>query len=286
MQAPPDFPRTSAVRLGPLRVNPSITLRDIGTDSNVFNEPTNPKQDLTAALSPEAEAWLGMGRSRLQAKARVDLLYFERYASERSVSTDTQVAFDLRLGRLTPYVTKTFRSSRQRVNLEIDARARRVENAAAAGTSVRLTKKTTAAMEVHHSRFEFDPSAVFRGTNLREVLDRTDDGLSAAVRHRLTPFTTFVIAADTQSTRFPFSPLRAADSVHLGAGVEFNARALLNGSAYVGRQKFNVLDANAPDFQGTVASVDVAHTLGGTTRLALRVDRNVEYSFEANERIT
>jgi hypothetical protein len=39
-------------RYGPLTMTPSIALNNFGQDGNVFNEPENPKQDLTASIQP------------------------------------------------------------------------------------------------------------------------------------------------------------------------------------------------------------------------------------------
>jgi hypothetical protein len=281
---PPEPPRSSWLRLGPVRVDPSISIHDFGVDQNVFNEATNPKQDVTAIITPQAHAWMRLGRGSLQARTIVDLTYFQRYATQRSVNTDTQFTFGMRLGRLTPYVTEAFSNTSQRLNLEIDARAPRTEHRTAVGGKLQVTPRTTVAAEARRTRIDFDPDAVFLGTVLRDVLNRSDDGFGVAVRQAVTPFTTLVAAVDRQETRFPFSPLRNADSLRVSGGAEFNTRALVAGSIYVGRQSFTLIGTGAaPSFEGTVVSAGIGHTIAGSTRVSLSLERSVSYSFEPFE---
>jgi hypothetical protein len=283
LTGPPEPAATSSVHVGPLKLNPAVTIRDFGVESNIFNESVNPKSDFTTTLSPEVDAWMRLGHGRLQAKTRVDFVYFADYAEERSANTYTRLTYDLPLGRFDPYVSNEFLKTNERMNLEIDARARRSENATSAGTTIRISKKTSAAFEVRRTIVRFDSGSEFLGTDLATVLNRTDDGLRTAFRYALTPYTTVVGAYDTQRTTFLLAPERDTNSSRVGAGVEFGVRALINGSMYVGQQTFSLTDPGIPAFQGPIASINMAHVFAGSTRVSFSLDRNIVYSFEPTE---
>ena len=76
--------RRVRLRLGPLYLNPSIGLTGAGVDDNVFNEPgETAKSDYTATLSPATDLWLRFGPSWINGTVREDLIYYQKYASER-----------------------------------------------------------------------------------------------------------------------------------------------------------------------------------------------------------
>src|SRR5262245_11594260 len=58
-------PNAVRIRLGPLWLNPTVSMPAIGIDTNVFNDPESrgPKQDFAIVLSPRADLWLHMGRT-------------------------------------------------------------------------------------------------------------------------------------------------------------------------------------------------------------------------------
>jgi hypothetical protein len=52
-------------RFGPLAVTPKVELKNLGWDSNVFNESENPKSDFTATADVPIDWWLRFALSRL-----------------------------------------------------------------------------------------------------------------------------------------------------------------------------------------------------------------------------
>jgi hypothetical protein len=53
-------PETAPVRLGPFGITPALVLRDLGRDTNVFNERDNPKSDFTLTVVPRLEGCSGL----------------------------------------------------------------------------------------------------------------------------------------------------------------------------------------------------------------------------------
>src|SRR5262249_40999792 len=58
-------PARVRVRIGPLWINPTVAMTNIGVDNNVFNEPDDqdPKSDFTFTLSPAVDLWLRVGET-------------------------------------------------------------------------------------------------------------------------------------------------------------------------------------------------------------------------------
>lgn len=278
---PPADPRADArVHLGPFYLTPSLRVEELGVDTNVFND-AEQQQDFTFTVAPHAELRIPFGRRALiTTLASTDLVYYHRFASERSLNPDVSVRGDLFLNRLTLFAEPSYVNSRQRMNYELDARARRDERAATVGAQLRISSKSGVEVAARGVRIRFDADATVNGTSLRETLNRESRQVSLTMRHAVTPFTTLVLRADAESNRFEVAPLRDSDTVRVTPGVVFNPRALISGSAFVGVRRFETLTEDLEDFTGVVASATLAYTPGGATRVSVTVDRDVTYSYE------
>src|SRR5215470_13403090 len=93
--AQPEPPSNVRIHIGPLFVNPTLALTNAGVDTNVFNEATvdSPKEDFTLTVTPAANMWLRLGRSWWNAEVREDLVYYQKYASERSVNSHYKISW-------------------------------------------------------------------------------------------------------------------------------------------------------------------------------------------------
>jgi hypothetical protein len=60
-------PAKVRVRLGPLSLNPTFAVTNIGIDNNVFYQPDQlrPKSDFTMTVTPATDLWLRLGRTWL-----------------------------------------------------------------------------------------------------------------------------------------------------------------------------------------------------------------------------
>jgi len=279
----PDPISTARMHLGPLAFTPTIAVSNLGIDTNVFNSLDAPKRDFTTTLSPQAQFWLRLGQGRLSGATQLHYVHYQKYATERALSARNEVRVELPLHRITPYVSDTFINARERPGYEIDARARRVENTVRLGTEVRVGGKTSLDFAAGRTRVRFDADEVFLGTHLREVLNRTTDGVYLSLRHDLTPLTTVAIDAEAQRDRFELSPVRNADTVRVVLGLDFSPFTLITGSARAGYRKYDALGSGGRGYRGMVAAADLGYTLRGITRFAVHVERDIAYSFEVAE---
>lgn len=282
-QTQSDPAAAARMHLGRLAVTPAIALQNVGFDSNVFNEVENPKQDFTATVRPQLDAWLHLGHARLSMDGMVEGVYFKRYSSEQSINASSGATIDMHWNRLSAFVGGRFLSTRDRSGFEIDTRSRRIEDALTMGSNLRLSGKTSLGVRAARHTTDFAESSQAFGASLRQALNRHEDAVTALLEHNLTPLTTLVLSADIQHDTFEFSRVRDTRSVLVTPGVRFKPSGRVSGTAFVGYRKFDPIDATVPPFAGAYAAVDLAYTLRGMTRFAVRSQRDVEYSFEPTQ---
>jgi Putative beta-barrel porin 2 len=267
-------------QFGPLGVTPTIALTNLGVDSNVFNTEFDPKSDFTFTTTPRVQSWFRAGRTRWFADTRADLNYFQKYSTERSADITVHGRFEVPLNRMTPWAGGGFSNARQRVGYEIDVRTRRRIEDYGLGVDVRAAPKTTVGLRAQRQTFKFSSRDTFLGTSLREALARTINSAGLQYRQRLTPLTTFVLEADAIREEFDYATERDADGVRVLAGFDLSTFALISGKARVGFRKLDGIGGGLPPFRGVIASVGVATTLIGRTRMEFTGSRDVEYSIE------
>jgi hypothetical protein len=272
---------TARMRFGAIYVTPSIALRDFGVDTNVFNDTTDPKSDLTLTLAPRAQVWLPITRRFLLATStELGFVYFKSFASQRAVNPTIDARGDLRFNRLSVFGAHRFAWTRERANLELDARVRRRENLSRVGVALDVTPKFGVEVALYHSDFDYETNTELRGVDLRDALQRNQRGLQVGLTHRLTSRTSLQLALETQRHRFDFSSDRNADGYSIIPGVRFSPRALISGTADIGFRRFSPLNPSVPSFSGVVAKTTLGYTIFGATRLGVEVDRDLAYSFD------
>ena len=264
-------------------LTPSVALENLGVDTNVFNEAEDPRTDVTTTLGLALGALMRVGRIEVQATGVADLVYFHTYSTERSVNTDLSVSAEAELSRITLFAENVFLNTRERGNFDIDARARRLVNAVRVGGSVRLLSKLAVELAGRQSTTAYAEDAVFLGTSLQQALDHHAQALSVTLRYAVAPRTTLFVTGEAAEARFPFSPVRNSDTIVVRTGGEFEAGAVVSGSAHVGYRRFRPLDDALPGFTGLVAAVEVSYELSETTLLSVSVDRDVQYSFSEHD---
>jgi hypothetical protein len=269
-------------RLGPVRFTPTVTITQLGVDTNVFNEAENPREDFTAQFGPKVLFWMRVGRGVVSGDAGLDYFYFQKYDSQRSFGTSERLRFEYPIGRLTPFGEITYVNTRQRQGYEIDARARRTEVTGRGGLDVRVGGKTTLRALGGHETYRFESEDTLVGSSLSSELDRDTDKVEVAMRRELTPLTTFVVSAEQRWDRFLYSPLRDADGLRITPGFEFKPFALIDGRAFVGYRHFRTLSAEVPDYTGPAVAVDLGYTVRAT-RITGKLNRDVNYSFDEIE---
>jgi Putative beta-barrel porin 2 len=279
-----DPSESAKYHLGAIRFTPYIVIRDLGVDTNVYNEndADNPKQDTTATLGPGVNYWFKLGRARIAATSDLTYTWFRTYDDQRSLNTDNKAMLSVPLNRLTPFVDGHYNNGRQRVSYEIDARSYSTDTAYGGGLDLRVTGKSTLRFEGHQGGVKFREDEFFAGTNLQQALNRDFTSAGFAWRETLTALTIFSVKTDYQQDRFTYSTFKDSNSLRIMPGFEFNPAALIGGLVYVGYQRFDTLDATVPDYSGLVADVAANYRLD-TTKFNVVFKRDITYSYEAQQ---
>ena len=87
---PGSKPAEPMLTFGPLGVTPKLALRQVGVDSNIFNDPNNPSRDVVAVLVPGVEASMRVGSARLTSRTLAEWNYFHRLTEQRSVNVSVR----------------------------------------------------------------------------------------------------------------------------------------------------------------------------------------------------
>lgn len=276
----PETIESMPIHVGPLGLRPSVSITNVGQDSNVFNDADHPQQDFTATIVPRLVARLRARRLLLSYGSATDIVYFKNFKDERSVNSTTDLKLDVDVGRLQPYASVGWVNTKERMNSEVDIRAPRTQRTLAAGTRMLVASRTAIVVNARRFDLAFDDGVQFRGVDLARNLNSRTDSLDAGVQLLLTPLTTFSMTSSFQRDRFAAAPERDADSLRLLPALRFDPTSLIRGSIAVGYRRFRPLSPELPDYSGLLVQVGVGYTLADRTKFDVDLTRDVQYSFE------
>jgi len=278
--------QTSAPAEAQRVIAPAVQITNLGWDDNVFRvgEGGDPVGDFTATVSPSILASIPWSRMQFNGTGQLDFNYFQRFAAIRSIDSDSRANVAIALGRLTPHAGGSLTNARHHRNFEIDFPVRRLDRSWDAGVDVNVSAKTSIGVMVRRSRVDYTGDTVYLESDLASVLGDTSTVSGVSVRYALTPLTTIGAEFEQDHEHLPNAPERNAHGVQLTSSVEFRPLALVSGEARIGVRSRTFNDRNAAPFQGMVTRVDLSYTLLGRTRLTLRSQRDLSYSYRAGER--
>ena len=272
---------TSRFVIGPLGWTPTLTLRDAGVDSNVFNSPSTetPKQDVTGSLAPSVDSVLTLGVMQLATQGRADFVYFERYANERAINGRVAGRMQFPVTRVRPVLTGSWERSKERTGNEIDIRAPRTEMAYSAGIEAQILPASSLTVTGGLSRLQYDEGAKFRGLDLATRLNRQTTTANATIRSTLTPLTKLVIILDGARDEFTTASSHNSDNLRGFAGLEFAPDAVIRGRVGAGYHKMLPRGSDPSlNYAGWTSQADLSYTLLGRTRFTGRTSHDTSYS--------
>jgi hypothetical protein len=278
----PDGAADARLRLGPLSLDPRLTIENAGVDTNVFNDADAPVRDLTVTVGPELDSWIRVGRLDWSGTSRVVWNYFRDSTSQRSFDLGQSGRLGLDLGRVAPFARGVIDRARQRPNLEIDARVRRDTTDVSGGLDLLIGARSRLTLEHGRRELRYD-DATLAGASLARALDRRETTRAVRAHLVLTPLTTLALAAEARQDRFRLSTDRNSDSVRVTGGLHLRPLALVSGRAVVGARRFEPASPLVPAFTGVVADVELAYQVRDLTRFVGLVQRDVDYSFEPSQ---
>ena len=275
-------PNNVRVRLGPLMMNPTISLSNMGIDHNVFNDPPDkqPKQDFTFTVTPLTDLWLRLGPTWLSGSLNESINWYQKYASERTANNTYKLGWFVPTALANLKIDGIYSNVRERPGFEIDTRAARKETSFNGSLEFHTLAKSFVGLTATRTQTRFADDAVYLETNLRTSLNRIDTTYGANFRHQLTPLTSVNISGNHMNTKFEFSPDRDTISNSLNASITFAPEALVKGNMAFGFDDFQPADPTLPAFKGFIGSAELTYVLLGSTRFALAGGRSVQYSYD------
>ena len=250
-----------------------------GYDTNVTSEP-GAIADYELVTVPQVEAWYQAGRLLFNGVSAVELMNYRTQRPIRTLNHFNGISLRVPGAILEPKVSASHRNHFARpTGFEIGERSRRIEDDVLGSLTWLVGSRTALSAEGRLLRIDWDAAAEYRGSNLRESLNRTMTTGEFGVSTELTPLTAVSLSVQLGRDRFEFSPERNGDSVQAGAGITFKSPALLSGSALVAYRRFDSPYSDTLDFTGVVAAVNLAYVRETRTRLLVAFDRQPYFSY-------
>ena len=277
-------PTIGILTVGRVRFAPGITIREIGWDSNVFDEAESelPKEDYVAAVQPDVSAFTRLRFLRLSAYAGSELTYYKTYESERSIGHQVRARADLLLSRVRPFIGVGQVETRTRPNGEIDTRADRQEDEISGGLAFDLSTNALFYGAAYRMSIEYE-DAIESGVNLSQTMTRDDYSYEAGMKTDLTPLLSMQLAASYRHDEFTFEPIRNGQSWGGLATFRFAPEAIVNGTVMVGYRDMDFVDPELNSYRGFIGSASLSYSFLEVGRLSAAFSRSVEYSFDAGE---
>jgi hypothetical protein len=271
---------TAKIDFGPIYMSPTFELTGVGVDNNVFNDESFPKSDITGALGMRTLAGLHYGELlMLQVAQDNTYRYYRRYRSERSIDGTLNLTLELRSRFVRPWVRWERAKTSQRLGFEIDERAERKTPFADFGLDVNAAFRLGISGAARRNRVRFKDTEEYKGQNLSEALDQTNDAYQVFVRYQVTELSDLVFGSEYTRDRFEKSPDRDNDSYFYYAGLRIKTGAMFTGTATAGYRTQTHQKSNVANFKGPTADVDLAMTPSEAIKLQVQFNRDMSYSY-------
>ena len=272
---------------GPLVWTPTFTLREAGVDSNVFNTPLNPRQDVTATALSSVSSVLTLGILQAATDGSLEYLYFDRFAQERGLNRRVSTHLEFPVSRFSPDVTIGWERVKDRAGNEIDTRVPRTGLSYAAGIQTRVGPRLAVTATLGKQKQTYDRGFTFRDTEIAQQLNRESTLVNVTGHLTVTPLTALSLDASVGRDDFPLKPAAANDNMRVDAGFEFAPDAIIRGRAAVGYHsmspRHSVSNAVAANFSGVTSTVDLSYTFLDVTRFTGRFSHDSSYSIDTSQ---
>ena len=277
-------PQSGVLTLGPLRLAPGLTVREIGWDSNVFLEPPEetPVEDFVAAATPDVAAYARLRLLRISAYAGSDLTYYHDSVSERSVGYVFRGRFDFLLSRMRPFLGAGRLETRAQPNGEIDVRADRHEEELSGGLAFDISPHALVYGSSAWSKTDYE-NAFESGVDLSQTLNRERNEYQAGFRTDLTPLLSMQLYGSYTDDQFKYEPLRNATSTAGLATFRIASDAVVTGIVTLGYRDLVSIDPLTKPFRGFTGNAAIAYPFLEIGRITFTANRSTEYSFDSGE---
>jgi len=274
---PPDVSRY--VRWGPLRARPSVSIKNLGYDDNVFfaSGEDPPSGDYRVTLGGDLDGLMLFGdRAFLEFDARLDHTMYQTYGSQNYTN-----------GGLTSRVTIPFRGgwgvfadldlieTTNRPTSEFDTRVKQRTNLFGFGFIVELGWRTYVEFRRAAADLSYDDG---RTDLTAALLDRVRQSNELEFVYRLTGLTSLTLEMTSTDYTFDVDSDRDSTERSILPGFVFGEHSKLGGWVKIGYSNFDMKERGRPDYDGPVGEARLHYRMGSGTTLRLEGGRVVNFA--------
>ncbi len=251
---------------GPLRLFPSLALRNVGYDSNVFFD-ARPKADYTGTFSPEVRAYLPLGGTILfTARENPEYSFYLNEKNRREFSNS--FGFGLRalvLGRFVLDGSAHYDKHRRPQSSELGALVTDTSKGYEAGLTFETPRRTSLGIKAVFNDVSLEDYAPAEtGVPLSGILNRIERGLQAEFNYEISPGGYFFLSGMVTEFAFASAVSNWKDSTAMEgfAGVRFPIGGKIRGTLALGFKKFAPKEAGPAEFSGLVGKTELEGRFG------------------------
>ncbi|MHB8054911.1 MAG: outer membrane beta-barrel protein [Candidatus Aminicenantales bacterium] len=263
-------------KLGPFRLFPTISVRDVGYDDNLYFGGYNigRKKDFTATLSPEIKAYWPFRNSFIFfVRENPEYAYYYRESQQRAFTNSYGAGLRyLLLGRFVFSGEVGNDVHRRRLSSEFQIPVNDRTRSFQAGLSFETARKTSigitgAVRKISYEEIKYNPE----DAPVAQLLDREEREIGAEAYYQLFTDGFLFVRGDYQEYRFLDDKALWRDSAAASfwTGVRFPLLGRIRGVLNLGYKKFDPKTAGEPPFQGLVGNTGLDLRTG---RFACRLD--------------
>lgn len=277
---------TARYRLGPFRLQPLLTLRDIGYSSNVFGTPEDPISDWSATVSTGVKWTLPFGpKMYFRGEAAPEYTWFNELAERRFLGGTYSASALALFNRLSIEANAETSKELSLLNSETEAPAIRRLTDLSLDAEVDVLRRLSVFGRGQTQRHRYRREEVSRFPDLTRLpeLDRDDSVFRAGVRYRFSTALNISMASETSRSEFTLDPSRDNESKALLLGVHYERPRMYLNLTGGKRDGEPIRNSDFRPYSTTTGSYYFAYTLVAPLEVRLQGQRRVRYGlFESN----
>ncbi len=276
------------LKIGPFRIQPFFSIKNVGYDSNIFYSPTEPVADFTATPTGGLRSIVLLGRRGfLSFGGELGYLWFRRTSSQNFLNRYADAHLEIDFSRFSLFIEEGFAHVRDRYGWEIDIRTRHTTNSAAFGIKYEPSKKTSLNLVLSQELLKYDSEAIFRGYKLGEILNHQETSGKLTFDFQMLPKTRALLEINYTDNSFdnPTSDLNSTSYKAL-FGAEFDSSALIQGTFKIGYKYLLFTSPEIENFWGLAGSASLGYKFIDRFSIIFDYERDTNFSYFAHYYIT
>lgn len=279
-----DQVRKARLHFGPFTIVPSLSLQNVGYDSNVYFESVA-RGDYTATVAPQALIYWPLGSwILLSARDTPEYAFYLHEKNRREFSNSYGFeAKALLFGRFVADGHYEYDKRHRPLSSEIGSLVTDETRAVDGGLAFETARKTSLAVAYFRRDVAVADLGAAAAPRLSAAFNRREKGWTLEFHYPLFSDSYFFLSAGWTDYAFAFagSTWRNSSSAALSGGLRFPLAGNLTGLLALGYKKFALKTGPYPSFSGLTANTELDGRFG-RFGVRLRYSRDTPFSFYEN----